>query len=446
MFKQPRLIRRSTDDIRKFILSNWMPLLNELLPSQHYPIILNKYYKQADENVFLEKHNHKKVNKDYPNYRLYYGLKHWDFLAKPPKANAPDWEQERYEKQPTIKRHLSTVLLGIEDMNWDKIAIEIYESFRRGQKQKLTNNELYLEQMLVIQPEKAFFLVRNPYDEGEFIVLDLWEGPYSQPELYETNTAYTSMVGGIAEMTFFGARNWSARYRRDVMGLLNEPASTPAQIEQRIRRDLNHSFNSHYSDQFHALLKFAISKIEHLGGALAIAASPCRYNDAMSDDNWMAIRIDGYAWTNGAYFEGNSLQALNAMSDTARVLLGILTQLIAADFRRVLTESYGIELDPNCVWCLAKEDEKWTFAFSDSNGHDGASYHVDPRTGALTFIGLATRFDWNFLDLTRTDSDKNILDIITIEDWIISLKSGDFTWEKGDPHIHYKDLIFDNAK
>ena len=433
-----KLIRRTPSDIRDEITSEWLPLLDDFLPADHYPIVLNRYFKDADVNMTKVEGDWKWVNIAKPDFRIFYGHQKWNYLPIVPdkKRHGKAYKHivKNYDQYPIVQRQLGIVVNALNDKNWAGVAKEVLELFCKSNGKKAPNEDVPTEQILLLQPEHGFFLVRNQHEKGEFVVLDLF-GEHCRNDLYTTGTEYDI---GIRDYSFTRHRsmNWESSYERNLLGLLSEPQSNQEDIAARIRKDLNWEFGSHYSDAINPLLQFAISKLERFGEHVAIAASQSRFNDAGNDENWMSVHLGDYSWNNGSYF-GNPIEKHRDMPDEARIMLGILTQLNAAGLPHKFQQSIGYTFEPMDVWVIIRQGEKWLFAFSSSNGYNGAVYDIDPSSGELNFIGLASRFDWGLPSLHW----------ITVNQWLEDLQSGEafIDFEKSiDLDIVYRDLLPDD--
>jgi|GEM_PF-5984521 len=434
MIRNFKLIRRAPSDIRNQIKEQWLPFLEDFLPAEHYPIILNRHFRVLDYNKTKREIDRRPVDLEKPDFRIFHGLENWVHVPIVPNKEKQGknykYFLERYEEYPLVHRQLGAVIAALNEKNWTGVAEEVLELFCKANGQKMPKGELAIEHMLVVQPDHAFFLVRNQQEFGEFVVLDLY-GQGCQDDLYATSTAYDTF-GSSYSFTRHRAADWPKYVERNFLGLMREPEDLPQEIESRIRKDLNWSFGSHYSDAINPLLKFAVSKLEPFGERVAILAGQYRFNDAGNDENWMAVRLDDYSWDNGCYFS-NSLDKLGDMSDDARILVGVVSQVVAAKLMAKFTETTGYVFDAMDVWGIIRQDRKWLFAFSSSNGYDGAVYEIDPSSGALIFLGLAARFDW---DLP--------LRWITVDNWLQGLQSGEipeYSDEAFDMRIKYKDLL-----
>lgn len=418
-----RLMRRTPSDIRAEITTKWMSLFQDILPAEHYPIIINQHYQVADDNTSKSEKDRLRVDATKPDYRICYGRQVWPRLLMVPKDDGAF--KKRYDKEPPMYRALSLIADHLNLLDWGEIGREVYELGCKSKGLPQPQASDPIEMILMLQEGQVDFLVRNANNNREFHILDI-SGPDVQDELYETNTQYEWKMGfsDTPGFTRYRATNWVQSYGRNPFGLLPEAYSTKTEIESRIRADLDWLFASRYATSIHALFKFATEKMAPYGDKVAIAASHSRFNDAWNEQNWLGVRFKDYKWQNGQYFA----QGIDPnMPDEAQILVSLVPQLVAANLAIELKKCIGHTLEGMDVWGIFRQDEKWLFAFSSSNGYDGAVFEIEPIDGSFSFVGLASRFDWELS-----------LEWRTIDSWIQQLRNG-FSWS--EPDVEFRDLM-----
>lgn len=84
-----------------------------------------------------------------------------------------------------------------------------------------------------------------------------------------------------------------------------------------------------------------------------------------------------------------------------------------------------------------RQEGRYYFACSNSQASCGPVYEIDLKTGRSKLCGFSDRYDWNFNNGARAGGimpkDK-VLEIVTLDEIIRRVKTGETPYESGPPH------------
>jgi len=189
-------------------------------------------------------------------------------------------------------------------------------------------------------------------------------------------------------------------------------------------------------ERLDGLLLEACDRLQMIEGEIGMAFAGHRFNDAMGDDAWLAVRHDDFAWENGAYFRSDAA-SLRAAPYEIHAILGILVHLQASGVAAALNECYGYPVEGLDVIGLFREAGKHYFACCNSQGACGPVYEIDRDERRTKLCGFTDRFDWNFNVGRRAGGmtpQTRILDIVTLAELVRRVRAGDTPYEGGPPH------------
>lgn len=219
-------------------------------------------------------------------------------------------------------------------------------------------------------------------------------------------------------------------------GLIEPMPSERAGQMDELSRTIHWRYGTKLDHKFDALLLEACDRMAAIDGNLGIAYSGLRYNDAGGDDNWLAVKYGNFAWENGGYFRSNA-QTLRSAPTEVHTLLGLLIHLQTCELSSAFNSCYGKPVVWSDVIGLFRQDGQYYFACCNSEDLSGPVYSVDITTGRTYLCGFSSSYDWRFNIGSRAGGavpSEKILEIVTIEEVLRRVKTGDTPWKAGPPH------------
>jgi len=215
----------------------------------------------------------------------------------------------------------------------------------------------------------------------------------------------------------------------------HKPAEKAGQIDEFVKA-IEWRYATKLDHTLDTLLLEVCDRMDGIEGDIGIAYAGHRFNDAGGDDNWLAVRCGNFAWENGSYFQ-RSAQSLRSAPPEIHSLLGLLVHLQSSGLSPAYNACYGYPVEGLDVIGLFRQDGRYYFACSNSQASCGPVYEVEVKTGRSKLCGFSDRYDWNFNNGARAGGimpkDK-VLEIVTLDEIVRRVKSGETPYENGPPH------------
>lgn len=339
----------------------------------------------------------------YAMFRMQYGPRGWD-------TGGYDSGSIKRNEKPEYKSIFEESARHLRKAKWHILASAFLNKRKFLPEEEARSN---IELVLYIEGRNIEFGIRNiqTNKEANFIITAEGFKP-SMPE----RMLWFQRYGYQTPIKVFPPRN-----------LIDIPEKTN---ETEVRRHTRWWFDTTLQSDLEAknelgLLLGALHKrLSSLGKSVVIASSPHRFNDAVGDDLWIAVSVDGYTWENGAYFKNSSTQLLKAPREVNEAI-GLIEHIKTCNLRHHFADYIGSAAVQPDTMVLSVDARGFLIAFSSSVDDGGPVYQVAPETGLPSFLGLTPRLDWRFNKSSELDGNGNqviksedkIVEVITIADW-----------------------------
>lgn len=376
------------------------------------PILIG-WYRQPEDGEGRDS------GRSYGMFRLQYGARTWRTGA---------WNHTRFDPtgMPEYKAELEQACRRLREGNWQVLAC----NFMSGMPfMAPTERDPGIEMCLRIEEGEITFHVRSEHS-SKTVCMDVAEkgfrSVHRSRDVWFKAYGYDRPIPVVPPKRMFSSGDLSPldRIGQEVKWWYDTPLQEGPDGQATLGSFLNVLQN-----------RFA-----EVGEQVAIAYSRHRFNDAMGDDFWSAVYVDGHAWENGCYFR-NSAALLAAAPRAINEAIGLLEQVNTCGVRQRFADYIGDPAIEPDTMVLSYDGRGLLIAFSSSVDDGGPVYRMDPETGLPSFIGLTPRLDWRFNDYcghrqkvkVHTGDTNPIVDVMSLEDWVAHQSDGDKPYDEDFP-------------
>jgi len=357
----------------------------------------------------------------YATFRMQYGSRAWD-------TGGYDIGSIKQNEKPEYKSKFEEIARHLRKSKWNVLA-SLFLNKRKPLPDKQVRSNIEL--VLYIEGGNIHFGVRNSKTKKEANFVITAEGFTS---FTPTRTLWFQRYGYQTPIKVFPPQE-----------LANLPEKTnEAEVNQHVRWWFDTALQPEYEarDEIGALLAALYKRLSSLGKSVVIASSPHRFNDAVGDDLWIAVSVDGYTWENGAYFKNSSSQLMKAPREVNEAI-GLVEQIKTCGFRNHFADYIGSSAVQHDTMVFSIDMRGFLIAFSSSVDEGGPVYQVDAETSLPRFIGLTPRLDWRFNRGSEVDDDGNqmiksedeIIEVIKIADWCAHYSQEEVSYLENWPEL-----------
>ncbi|MCJ2185101.1 hypothetical protein MTR62_20775, partial [Novosphingobium sp. 1949] len=237
------------------------------------------------------------------------------------------------DRLPRYEQEAEGLAKQLKVSGWEKVALALVEPVTAKDADPSVNE---IAVTLCWQDEQRYVVVHdrvrrravalNWIAEGFELLGEAHPGRLYQSKYANPPHVYDRPVISLDE----GAKNIKAAQRA---GQMEEFA---AAIQWRYATRLDHRLDG--------LLLETCDRLQTIEGNIGMAFAGHRFNDALGDDSWLAVRHDNFAWENGAYFQSNAASLRGAPTEI-HTIIGVLVHLKTCGIATAFNECYGYSIE-----------------------------------------------------------------------------------------------------